>query len=228
MRNINTPSHIYKSLLKGYLLLGLRNRADLANPMLFYIIVITMFPLAVGPHDETLQQLAPSIIWVAAVLASSLSVDGIFRTDYEDGSLEQIVLSPNSKMLLISARITAHWLLFGAPLILFVLMSSMLLYLPAGAMTTLLITLLLGTPVLSLVGSIAAALTMGLRSSGMLQVLLTLPLYMPLLIFSVAAVNNAMKGLSVAGELYFLGAILVMTLTLAPFAVISSIRIRLG
>ncbi len=228
MRMTNSSLHVYTSLLQDYLLLGLRNRSDLANPMLFYIIIITMFPLAVGPHGETLQQLAPSIIWVAALLASSLSVDGIFRTDYEDGSLEQIMLSPHSKLLLISARISAHWLLFGAPLILIVLMSSMLLYLPTDAMITLVITLLLGTPVLSLVGSIAAALTMGLRSSGMLQVLLTLPLYMPLLIFSVAAVNNATKGLSVLGELYFLGAILVITLTLAPFAVISSIRIRLG
>jgi heme exporter protein B len=165
---------------------------------------------------------------VAALLAASLSLDGIFRSDFEDGSLEQILLSPHSGLMLVTAKILAHWLLSGAPLIILVLLSSVLLYLPDVAVLTLLITLLIGTPVLTLVGSIAAALTIGLRSSGMLQVLLILPLVMPLLIFSVSAVNNSIIGLSVAAELYFLGAILVLALTLAPLAVLSALRIRLG
>ena len=217
-----------KTLVMRDLVLGIRNQSEFVNPLIFFIMVITMFPLAIGPNQETLRQLAPAIVWVATVLASSLSLDGIFRSDYEDGSLEQILLSPHSGLLLISAKITAHWLLSGAPLILLVLFSGVLLYLPNIAVMTLFITLLVGTPVLSLVGAIAGALTMGLRSSGMLQALIILPLLMPLLIFSVSAVSNAMKGLSVSGEIYFLGAILVLALTLAPIAVLSALRIRTG
>jgi heme exporter protein B len=218
----------FTALLRRDLVLGLRNQTDLVNPLLFFLIVVTMFPLAVGPHQQTLQQLAPAIVWVAAVLASSLSIDGIFRSDYEDGSLEQQLLSAHSSLLLILAKISAHWILSGAPLILFVLLSGVLLYLPESATLTLLITLLLGTPVLSLVGAIAGALTVGLRGSGMLQALLILPLFMPLLIFAVSAVSNAMMELPVTGELYFLAALLMLALTLAPFAVLSALRIRLG
>jgi heme exporter protein B len=218
----------FKTLLIRDLLLGFRNQSDFVNPLIFFVMVITMFPLTVGPEQMVLQKLAPAIVWVAALLAASLSLDGIFRSDFEDGSLEQILLSPHSGLMLVTAKILAHWLLSGAPLIILVLLSSVLLYLPDVAVLTLLITLLIGTPVLTLVGSIAAALTIGLRSSGMLQVLLILPLVMPLLIFSVSAVNNSIIGLSVAAELYFLGAILVLALTLAPLAVLSALRIRLG
>lgn len=221
-------SGAYAVLLRRDLLLGWRNQSDLLNPLLFFLIVITLFPLAVGPEQETLRQLAPAIIWVSAVLAASLSLDGIFRSDYEDGSLELMLLSPRSRVLLVMAKIAAHWLLTGAPLILFVLLSGVFLYLPGDAVATLLATLLLGTPVLSLVGAVAGALTVGLRGSGMLQALLILPLYMPLLIFSVSAVANAMKGLEVAGELYFLGAMLMLALTLAPFAVLAALKVRAG
>lgn len=223
-----SSSQAFAALLKRDLVLGLRSQSELVNPLLFFIIVVTMFPLAVGPEQATLQQLAPAVIWVAAVLASSLSVDALFRTDYEDGSLEQILLSPHSGLLLIMAKITAHWLLSGAPLVVFVLFSGVLLYLPETATLTLLLTLLLGTPILSMVGAIAGALTVGLRSSGMLQALIILPLLMPLLIFAVSAVTNAMLGLPAAGELYFLGALLVLALTLSPFAVLFALRIRLG
>lgn len=220
--------HAYTTILQRDLLLGLRRQGDLINPLLFFIIVITLFPLTIGPDQTILRQLAPGIIWVAAVLASSLSLDGIFRSDYEDGSLEQMLLSPRSKLVLIMAKISAHWLLSGAPLVLFVLFSGVLLYLPGESMMTLLVTLLLGTPVLSLIGSIAAALTVGLRSSGLLQALLILPLFMPLLIFAVSAVSNVTRGLSVTGEFYFLGALLMLALTLAPFAVLASLRIRMA
>jgi len=218
----------YTAIVQRDLLLGLRNQSDLLNPLLFFLIVVTLFPLTLGPEQATLQQIAPGIIWVAAVLASVLSLDGIFRSDYEDGSLEQLLLSPRPKLLLIMAKISAHWLLSGAPLIVFVLFSSVLLYLPAEATQTLLVTLLLGTPVLSLVGAIAAALTVGLRSSGLLQALLILPLFMPLLIFAVSAVSNVTRGLTVTGEFYFLGALLVLALTLAPFAVLASLNIRMA
>ncbi len=218
----------FTALLQRDLVLGLRNQSDLINPLLFFIIVVTLFPLTVGPEQSTLQKLAPGIVWVAAVLASSLSLDGIFRSDYEDGSLEQLLLSPQPKILLIMAKISAHWLLSGAPLIVFVLFSGVLLYLPDAATWTLLVTLLLGTPVLSLVGAIAAALTVGLRSSGLLQALLILPLFMPLLIFAVSAVSNVSRGLSVTGEYYFLGALLTLALTLAPFAVLASLKVRMA
>lgn len=218
----------FKAILGRDLLLGIRNTSDFVNPLIFFIMVVTMFPLSVGPEQQTLQQLAPAIVWVAALLASSLSLDGLFRQDFEDGSMEQILLSPHPAILLVGAKLLAHWLLSGAPLILLVLLSGTLLYLPDTGVMTLLVTLILGTPVLSLVGAIAAALTVGLRGSGMLQVLLILPLLMPLLIFAVSAVNNAMKGLSVLGEIYFLAALLVLALTLAPLAVISALRIRTG
>lgn len=216
------------TVLQRDLLLALRRQGDLINPLLFFIVVITLFPLTVGPEPSTLRQLAPGIVWVAAVLASSLSLDGMFRSDYEDGSLEQMLLSPQPKLLLIMAKISAHWLLSGAPLVLFAVFSGVLLYLPHESMLTLLVTLLLGTPVLSLVGAIAAALTVGLRSSGLLQALLILPLFIPLLIFAVSAVSNVTRGLPVTGEFYFLGALFMLALTLAPFAVLASLRIRMA
>ena len=218
----------FLALLRRDLLLGLRYLADLSNPLLLFLIVITLFPISLGPDKSLLQSLAPGIIWVAAVLASSLSLDAVFRSDYEDGSLEQILLSPYPVIVLAAAKILAHWLLSGAPLILFALLASVFLYLPESAILPLILTLLLGTPVLSLVGAVAAALTVGLRGSALLQSLIILPLYMPLLIFATAAINHAEQGLSIAGELYFLGALLMLALTLAPFAVASSLRIRLG
>ena len=218
----------FLALLRRDLVLGYRYLADVANPLLLFLIVVTLFPMAMGPDKSVLQGVAPGIIWVAAILASSLSLDSLFRSDYEDGSLEQLLLSPSSGALLIAAKIAAHWLLSGLPLILFALFMGYFLYLPAAAVVPLLLTLLLGTPVLSLVGAVAGALTVGLRGSAMLQALIILPLYIPLLIFAIAAVNNAVQGLPIIAELYFLGALLVLALTLAPLAVVSSLRIRLG
>ncbi|NNE37051.1 MAG: heme exporter protein CcmB [Gammaproteobacteria bacterium] len=223
-----TLLNLFSTILFRDLLLGMRNQSELVNPLIFFIMVITMFPLTIGPDQNALMQISPAIVWVAAVLASNLTIDGIFRSDYEDGSLEQMILSPHSGFTLVMAKILAHWLLAGVPLIIMVLLTGPFLYLPDYASQTLFYTLLLGTPVLSLIGAIAGGLTMGVRSSGMLQALLILPLIMPLLIFSVSAVNNAMKGLPVTGELYFLAAMLVLALTLAPIAVFSALRIRLG
>lgn len=220
--------HAFISLLRRDLVLGLRHRSELINPLLFFLIVVTMFPMALGPEQEELQKIAAAVIWVAAVLASSLSLDVMFRSDYEDGTLEQILLSPHSTNVLVMAKIIAHWLLSGAPLMVFALLLGIFLYLPAKAIVPMLVTLLLGTPVLSLVGSVAVALTVGLRGGGMLLALLILPLYMPLLIFAVAAVNNAVQGLSIAGELYFLAALLLLALTLTPFATTASLKIRMS
>ena len=221
-------SQAFTAILLRDLRLGFRHVSDLLNPLLFFLMVVTLFPLSLGPEKAVLQQHAAAIIWVAAVLASSISLDMMFRSDMEDGSMEQILLSPHSDIILVMAKILAHWLMAGAPLVIFALLLSVFLYLPTEAYFPLTMTLLLGTPILSLVGSVAVALTVGLRGGGMLLVLLILPLYMPVLIFAVSAVNNAMKDLSVAGEYYFLGAMLVLALTLAPFATASALRIRMG
>ncbi len=223
-----TIDKAFLAILVRDLRLGLRHRSELINPLLFFLIVVTLFPLALGPDKIALQQNAPAVIWVAAVLAASVSMDMMFRSDFEDGSLEQILLSPHSDTILVMAKILAHWLLTGAPLIVFALLLSILLYLPTAALIPLLISLLLGTPIFSLVGSVGVALTVGLRGGGMLLALLILPLYMPVLIFAVAAVNNAVQGMSVSGEFYFLGALLVLALTLAPLATAASLRIRMG
>lgn len=220
--------YAFISLLRRDLVLGLRHRSELINPLLFFLIVVTMFPMALGPEQADLQKIAAAVIWVAAVLASSLSLDVMFRSDYEDGTLEQILLSPHSTNVLVMAKIIAHWLLSGAPLMVFALLLGIFLYLPGTAIGPMLVTLLLGTPVLSLVGSVAVALTVGLRGGGMLLALLILPLYMPLLIFAVAAVNNAVQGLSITGELYFLAALLILALTLTPFATTASLKIRMS
>ena len=218
----------FTTLLFRDLKLGFRNLGDLLNPLLFFLMVVTLFPLALGPEQSVLREHAPAVIWVASLLAASISLDVMFRSDMEDGSLEQILLSPYPDIILVMAKILAHWLMTGAPLTIFALLLSILLYLPAEAYLPLLGTLLLGTPILSIVGSVAVALTVGLRSGGMLLVLLILPLYMPVLIFAISAVNNSMRGLSVAGEFYFLGGMLILALTLAPFATAYALKIRMG
>ena len=218
----------FTALLFRDLKLGFRNLGDLLNPLLFFLMVVTLFPLALGPEKSVLQEHAPAVIWVASLLAASISLDTMFRSDMEDGSLEQILLSPYPDIILVMAKILAHWLMTGAPLTIFALLLSILLYLPAEAYLPLLGTLLLGTPILSMVGSVAVALTVGLRSGGMLLVLLILPLYMPVLIFAISAVNNAMRGLPVAGEFYFLGGMLILALTLSPFATAYALKIRMG
>ncbi len=150
-----TTTNLFATLLFRDILLGVRNQSELVNPLIFFIMVITMFPLAIGPEQNALMQISPAIVWVAAVLASNLTIDGIFRSDYEDGSLEQMILSPHSGFALVMAKILAHWLLAGVPLIIMVLMAGPFLYLPDTASQTLFYTLLLGTPVLSLMGAIA-------------------------------------------------------------------------
>jgi len=225
---MNPSLQAFNAVLIRDLKLGLRHRGELLNPLLFFLIVVTMFPLALGPDRQVLQTHAPAVIWVAALLASSVSMDMMFRSDFEDGTLEQILLSPCPDIILVMAKVLAHWLLTGAPLTVFALLLSVFLYLPTAALGPLLLTLLLGTPILSLVGSVGVALTVGLRGGGMLLALLVLPLYMPVLIFAVAAVNNTLKDLSIQGEIYILSAMLILALTLAPFATASSLRIRIG
>ncbi len=216
------------ALLRRDLTLAARHRGELANPLIFFLIVVSLFPLALGPDSATLRQIAPGVIWVAALLASLLSLEGLFRSDFDDGSLEQVLLSPHPTALLVSAKLLAHWLVTGLPLLLLSPLLGLLLQLPERALGTLLASLLLGTPVLSLVGSIGVALTVGLRRGGLLLSLLVLPLGVPVLIFAASAVNDAALGLEVGAQLLFLGAMLALAVTLAPLAVAAALRISAG
>lgn len=223
----STLSGAFFALLKRDLMLAYRHRNELLNPLFFFILVVTLFPLGTTPEKALLISMAPGVIWVAALLAAMLSLDSLFRADYEDGTLEQILISPHSTPLLVLAKIIAHWLVTGFPMILLAPLLGMFMYLPADGIITLMITLALGTPVLSLVGAIGMALTVGLRRGGMLLSLLVLPLYIPVLIFSANAVGANLAGMGVQGQIYFLSAMLVLALTLAPVAAAAALRISL-
>jgi len=219
---------IFLVILKRDLTLAYRHRAELANPLLFFVIVVSLFPLAVSPESTDLQKIASGVIWVAALLAAMLSLDTLFRSDFEDGSLEQLALTPHALPIIVLAKVVAHWLITGLPLIIVAPFLGVLLFLPDEAMLTLIATLLLGTPVLSLVGAIGVALTVGLRRGGVLLSLLVLPLYIPVLIFAANAVNVSATGLDISGQLFFLGALLTLALTLSPFATAAALRISLS
>lgn len=227
---MNEPSlsRAFLLLLRRDLTLAYRHRAELANPLLFFVIVVSLFPMGVSPESGILATIAPGVIWVAALLATMLSLDMMFRSDYEDGALEQILLSPHPVSVLVLAKVLAHWLVTGLPLLVLAPLLGVLLFLPSGAMPALIVTLALGTPVLSLIGAIGMALTVGLRRSGVLLSLLVLPLYIPVLIFGANAVDAAAAGLPVTGQIYFLGSMLVLALSLSPVAIASALRISVS
>jgi heme exporter protein B len=215
-------------LLKRDLTLAMRHRAEMINPLLFFILVTTLFPLGIGADPGLLQAVGPGIIWVAALLAALLSLEGIFRSDFEDGTLEQLLLSSHPVSILVLAKVLAHWLITGLPLLLVSPLLGILLGLPATAIRILLLTLVLGTPVLSLLGAVGVALTVGLRKGGMILSLLVLPLYVPLLIFAASAVDTAAAGLPVTAHLSLISALLVLSLSLSPLATAAALRISLG
>ena len=216
---------LYLSVLYRDLLLAVRRRRELANPLVFFVIVVSMFPLGVSPERDVLSGLAPGVIWVTALLATLMSMDTMFRSDYDDGSLEQLLLMPGPKILLIGAKITAHWLSIGLPLVILAPIMSLLLYFPTHAIMSLVITLLISTPILSLLGAVGVALTLSLRSGGILSSLLILPFYVPVLIFSTMAINAATADLPVSGYYAILGAFLIMSVLLIPFAVVSALKV---
>lgn len=218
----------FTAVLRRDLLLGARHRVEIVNPLVFYVLIASLFPFAVGSDTHTLGSIGPAVIWVCALLASTLSLDRIFHGDHGDGTLEQLLLSRHPLALLAGAKMLAHWLLSGLPLIPAALLLALLYQLPAATLLPMCVTLLLGTPVFSATGAALAALTVGLRGGGLLLALLSLPLYIPVLIFAVAAVTNARNGLAITGELYFLAALLVLALTLMPLAAAAALRIRLG
>lgn len=215
-------------LLRRDLMLAVRNRAEYVMPLLFFVMVITLFPLALGVLPNLLARIAPGIIWVAALLSAMLSLDSIFRSDFEDGSLEQIMLSAHPAAALVLAKVFAHWLVTGLPLLLVAPVLAEMLGMPVEAQSTLLLTILLGTPILSLIGAVGVALTVGLRKGGIILSLLVLPLYVPVLIFSASAVDAAASGLEVTAQFSMLLALFFLALSLTPWATAAALRMSLS
>lgn len=215
-------------LLRRDLRLGLRQRGDWLNPLVFFLMVIALVPLAVSPEPSRLRELAAGIIWIAALLAVLLAMDSLFRSDHDDGTLEQLLLTPAPLPLLVLAKVLAHWLQTGLSLTVLTPLAAILLNLPASAIPVLCLTLLLGTLTLSLLSAIGAALTVGLRRGGVLVPLITLPLHIPVLIFATAAVQAGLNGLPVDGYIAILAAFLVLALMLAPLAAAAALRLAVS
>ncbi|MDC9715366.1 MAG: heme exporter protein CcmB [Gammaproteobacteria bacterium] len=219
--------NIYLQTLTRDLHSAIRNLSSVLNPLLFFIISISLFPLAISPEASMLSQIAAGIIWVASMLAVLLSLNTLFHNDFDNGVLEQMVVSHHSLPLLILSKIVAHWLLTGVPIILLSPLLGVLLFLDNESIKVLMLTLLLATPSLSLIGAIGASLIVSIKNSGMLLSLLILPLYIPILIFASSAVSQAQSGLEIDAQLYFLATILVVSLMLAPFISALSLKISL-
>ena len=207
--------------------LALRRRVEALLPVAFFVVAISLFPLGVGPEPQMLRQMAAGIVWVSALLASMLSVANLYGSDHADGSLEQMLLSGQPGVVIAGAKAAAHWTVTGAPLVLIAPLIGLLLGMPAESITTLVAALLLGTPILSLLGGLGAALTLGLRSAGVLLILLILPLTIPALIFGAGAVGAVDAGLSAGGHFSLLGALLILTFLTAPLATALALRIAL-
>ena len=212
-------------LLRRQLVLAVRRPIEIANPLLFFAMVVALFPLGLGPAPDQLASFAPGILWIIALLSNLLTSDAVFRSDFEDGSLEQLLLAPQPLFISVLAYIGAHWLITGLLLALVSPVFALMLNLPGSAVASLVLSLLLGTGVLSLVGCIGAALTVGLKRGGMLISLLILPLYMPVLIFGSAAVKAAVTGVPAGPYLAILGAMLCLAIALAPLAIAAGLRI---
>lgn len=221
-------SMVFISLLNSELRLSCRRPADLANPLVFFCVVVALFPLAQRSQSQFLHHLAPGLLWVAALLAVLLSLDGLFRSDFEDGSLEQWVLSSHSLVLLVLAKVTAHWLCGGLAIVVLAPLLASMLGLPAECLPALLLSLLLGTPVLSLLGAVGAALTVGLQRGGLILALLILPLYIPVLILGSGAVQAALQGLPATGHLLWLACLAALAVTLAPFGIAAGLTISVA
>lgn len=205
--------------------LTLRNRSEIANPLIFFLMVVVFVPLGISPEVKVLSALAPGMVWVIALLATLLSLDGLFRSDFEDGSLEQLVLAPAPLAWLLLPKVAVHWLMTGLPLTLLAPLFGLMLALPASGYAALVASLAVGTLSLSLIGAIGAALTVGLRRGGLLLSLVIMPFYIPVLIFGSAAVQNAVEGSPYSAELALLAAMAVGWSMFAPFAIAGGLRI---
>ena len=205
----------------------MRRKTEVITAVFFFVVVAALFPLGIGPEINTLRLVAPGILWVGALLASMLSLGRLFAADFADGTLEQMALSPNSLSVLVAAKILAHWLLSGLPLVLLAPVLGLQFDLTEEALWTLTIGLLLGTPILSLIGAVGAALTLGVRGGDVLLSLLILPLYVPALIFGAGAVQAQMSGLGAAAHLSILAAMALVAAVISPWVSAASLRIAL-
>lgn len=220
MRNIS-----FSTLLRRDLLIAYRRRGEVANPLVFFVMVTTLVPLGLSPDAEQLSRIAPGIIWIMALLATLLSLEGLFSADYRDGSLEQLLICGEPLPILVLAKVFAHWLVTGLPLTLVSPLLGMMLNLSVAAYVPLILGLLLGTACLSLLGAVGAALTVSLSRGGLLLSLVVMPLYVPVIIFGTAVAQRATDGFPWSGPLALLGALLGTALALAPFASAGALRI---
>ncbi|HAS63360.1 MAG TPA: heme exporter protein CcmB [Vibrio sp.] len=219
---------LMNNIIRRELLIAYRRQADIFNPLWFFIIVITLFPLSIGPEPNLLARIAAGIVWVAALLSALLSLERLFRDDYQDGALEQMMLLPIPLPLVVMSKVIAHWLLTGLPLIIISPLLAVLLSLDFNTWLAVVLTLVVGTPTLSFIGAIGVALTVGLQKGGVLLSLLILPLYIPILIFATSAIDAASLGMAYNGQLAILGAMLMGAITLTPFAISAALRVSVN
>ncbi len=215
------------AIIRRDLLMVMRRKSEVLTALFFFVIVSSLFPLGIGPEPHLLRKIAPGVLWVGALLATMLGLQRMFAADHADGTLEQMAISPTPLVLLVTGKIVAHWLVSGLPLVLIAPVLGIEFDLDADALGVLMLALLLGTPLLSLIGSIGAALTLGVRGGGVLLSLLVLPLYVPALIFGAGAVESHIAGLGAGGHLSLLAAILLMAAFFAPWAATAALRIAL-
>jgi heme exporter protein B len=219
---------VFAAVVRRELRRAARSQSEALYPLIFFVLAVVLYPFALGPDPTLLARVAAGVVWVAALLAASLSLDTLFRNDYGDGSLELVVLSGAPLAIVALAKASAHWLLSGLPILLLAVPLALALELDGTTLVILLASLALGSACMSLIGTAVSALTVGLRGGGMLLAMLILPLYIPLLIFGAAATSNAALGLGAAAELYFLAGLLVLAITLTPWATAAALKIRMG
>jgi heme exporter protein B len=224
---MSAPGVLFAAQFRRELITAFRSMQEALNPLVFLFLAITLFALGVGAEPETLGRYAPGIIWVLVLLSNLLALEGLFRRDFDDGTLEQLVLLGRPLFVPVLAKVAAQWCLTGLAMTLLAPLAALLLYLPAQSLGVTVLTLLVGSPALTLFGAVGAALTVGLRSSGVLLALLILPLYVPTLIFGAGAITLAMSGTDVSAQIYLLAAISMLSVTIAPFAVQAALRISL-
>lgn len=215
------------AIVQRDLLLVMRRKSEVLTALFFFVVVTSLFPLGIGADPALLRKVAPGVIWVAALLSTLLGLHRMFAADYQDGTLEQLILSPQPLVLLVAGKIMAHWLVCGLPLVILAPIIGIQFDLDVDSLYVLMATLLLGTPVLSLLGSIGAALTLGLRGGSVLMSLLILPLYVPVLIFGAGAVYASSVGLNISGHFSLLSALLILALAFVPWVSAAAIKIAI-
>ncbi|WP_199611246.1 heme exporter protein CcmB [Flocculibacter collagenilyticus] len=227
MTNISYASAFFALIQKEFTQVY-QHKADIVNPLIFFVVVITLFPLGLGPEPNLLARIAAGIIWVAALLSTMMGLERVFKADYDDGTIEQLLISSTPFFIYVCAKMVVHWLLTSLPLIILSPVAAYMLHIPTQGFEALMLTLLLGTPILSMIGIIATALTVSLPKSGVLLSLLVLPLYIPVLIFSTSAVDAASMGMAYNGHLAMLAGVMMLSIAVSPFATAAALKININ